>query len=194
MIDFSNQPSYDMTFEIYGDEIPTTVINDSTGTEFLPSGESIDLIYQRIINNSSFGDEAVYKLSEKIGYIEYGLLFPDIGTGFCDVDLVVNLRCKISGTDTIRLTDLDCFEPSIKSSAKDISLKAPMVFPNPTQGIINMKGPYSILGIQNVAGSIMKFTAHSNKIDISTFPNGIYFLKLKDDRTLQIYTQKIVKM
>jgi hypothetical protein len=194
MIDFNHQSSYDMTYEYGGMEIQTHVINDSVGIEVLPSGDQIDVTYQRIINNSSYGDEAEYKLSNEIGYVDPGLLFPDIGTGFCDVNEIVNLRCKISGTDTIRLTELDCYESSKTSGIKEVEKTSPIIYPNPTRGIILISGDYEPLSIQSLTGTIKRQSFFKNVVDISTFPKGIYFITLKSRVGDGISTFRIVKI
>jgi hypothetical protein len=196
MMDFTNQISYDMTYESSGfnSDVQTTVFNDSIGSEILSSGEQITLTYQRIINNSSFEDNALYKLSKDIGYIEYGLLFPDIGTGLCDVYQNINLRCKISGNDTIRVTEFDCYETSIISSTIDVVDREPIIYPNPTHGTVNVEGDYEILSIQNSSGTYMEFTGLENKIYFSGFPNGIYIITTKRNYDKRINTYKIIKM
>jgi len=196
MMDFTSQISYDMTYESSGfnSEVQTTVLNDSIGSEILSNGEQISLTYQRIINNSSFEDNAIYKLSKDIGYIEYGLLFPDIGTGLCDVYQNMNLRCKISGNDTIRLTHLDCYETSIISSTIDVVEENPIIYPNPTHGTVKIEGNYKVLSIQNSSGVRIKFTDLKNEIDLSGFPKGIYFLALKRNYENRINTYKLIKM
>ena len=196
MMDFTSQISYDMTYESswFNSEVQTTVVNDSIGSEVLSSGEQINLTYQRIINNSSFDDNAIYKLSKDIGYLEYGLLFPDIGTGLCDVYQNINLRCKISENDTIRLTHLDCYETSIISSTIDVIEEKPIIYPNPTHGTVKIEGNYKILSIKNSSGIRMKYTDHKNEIDLSDFPKGIYFVALKRNYENRINTYRIVKM
>ena len=196
MMDFTSQISYDMTYEAswFNSEVQTTVLNDSIGVEILPSGEQISLTYQRIINNASFGDNAIYKLSRDIGYIEYGLLFPDIGTGLCDVDQSINLRCKISESDTIRLTELDCYETSIISSTTDVFEREPIIYPNPAHETVKIEGNYKVLSIQNSSGALMKFTDLRNEIDLSDFPNGVYFIKMERNYDKILYTTKIIKM
>ncbi len=196
MMDFTNQISYDMTYESswFNSEVQTTVLNDSIGFEILSSGEQISLTYQRIINNSSFEDNAIYKLSKDIGYIEYGLLFPDIGTGLCDVYQNINLRCKISGNDTTRLTELDCYETSIISSTIDVVEGKPIIYPNPTHGTVKIEGNYKVISIQNSTGAPIEIPDLKNKIDLSGFPKGIYFVMLKRNYDNRINTYKIIKM
>lgn len=61
-------------------------------------------------------------------------------------------------------------------------LEAISVFPNPTNGIVTINTTKrSSLVIYNVVGeTILNTTIHEgdNKIDISEFPNGVYFIKL----------------
>ena len=197
MMDFASQISYDMTYEssFLNSEVHTTVLNDSIGVEILPNGEQINMTYQRIINNASYEDNTIYKLSKDIGYIEYGLLFPDIGTGLCDVYQTINLRCKISENDTIRLTELDCYETSIISATSDLfePKQKPIIYPNPADETIKIEEDYKILSIGNSSGILLKYTELRNEIDLSNFPSGIYFITVKRNYDNRISTHKIIK-
>ncbi len=112
MIDFAETDSYIMYFENgnMGNDIDTaTVMIDSFGIDVLPDGKAIEVQYSHIINNQSYDDETVYKVYKNIGFVQPGLLFPDLGTGLCDPypGTHVELRCHISD-DTLHFTQLDC--------------------------------------------------------------------------------------
>lgn len=196
MIDFSEQESYPMIYDSGWtmDTVTTLVTNDSIGVELLPSGQQIEVVYQSIMNNQSFTDDGGFKLSKELGYFRGGLLFPGIGTGLCDPIKSSYLRCKISGSDTIRLTELDCYESSIILSTTEINIDEELLFPNPTQGAININGDYEILSISDESGKVYANTITMNKGDVSHLPKGVYFVsmrRLSDDR---IITQQILKL
>lgn len=198
IIDFSFQADYNVNYETswFNGEIQTTVINDSLGIEILPNGEPIDIIYQRIINNSSYDDNTQYKLSKEVGYIQFGLLFPDIGTGLCDVMKSINLRCKISENDTIKLTDLDCYETSIVLSTDQFeSDQSCLISPNPTNGIITVDDNFKIISITDITGRTIYYNQFNGKIDLSNCKSGIYVIRVQDIfNTKSIKSIKIVKM
>jgi uncharacterized repeat protein (TIGR01451 family) len=84
---------------------------------------------------------------------------------------------------------------SLNNSAfeKDNSV---VIFPNPTQSIINVKSENSIKSIQlyDVQGRLLqtKLTEeNSTSIDISDKSNGIYFLKITSDKGIKV--ERIVK-
>ncbi|WP_294282454.1 T9SS type A sorting domain-containing protein [uncultured Chryseobacterium sp.] len=68
------------------------------------------------------------------------------------------------------------------------------VYPNPTEGIVNIKAeaPVDHVMILNVAGQKLKADFSGNRIDLQQFPKGLYFLEihLKNGKTL---SQKILK-
>ncbi len=196
MIDFTAQNAYNMTYDAawFNEEIQTNVVNDSIGIEILPSGKQIELTYQRILSNYSYDDNASYKLSRDIGYIQYGLLFPDIGTNLCDVYEGINLRCKINGNDTIKLTELDCYETSIISSINQVDEDPILLYPNPANDVLIIPADYEIIVIQNLSGSSMSYTINNTEVDISDFLNGIYFITIKNRNGNQVYIQKVIKM
>ena len=71
------------------------------------------------------------------------------------------------------------------------------VSPNPTNGIVEINGVDTIrfsVELIDVTGKI-RITESNNQsqIDISTFQNGIYFLKIKNNQTNEITVKKIVK-
>ncbi len=67
------------------------------------------------------------------------------------------------------------------------------VFPNPTSGIINIES-FDVIKIEvfDVTGKLIKSNVNKNSIDISNQPNGIYFVKCKENKKEVIY-RKIVK-
>lgn len=196
LIDFSNQNSYAMTFESgwFATEITTTVINDSIVTEVLPNGVELELTYQRILNNSSYENDTRYKVSKEVGYVEYGLLFPDIGTGLCDVYQSLHLRCKISGNDTIQLTALDCYESSITTATSDRIIESPVLYPNPSEGMIQLEKGGEVLSIKNLSGQNMPYHQLINSIDITHFPKGVYFVIWRSKESQSVVTHKVIKI
>lgn len=71
------------------------------------------------------------------------------------------------------------------------------LYPNPTTGVINLNLPvenhtsFSIFGIQGTR--IMSGEINSNKLDISSLANGMYFLQLLSADHQRYITRKIVK-
>jgi len=196
MLDFNIPNSYNLNYEIawQNDIIETIVENDSSGTEVLPDGSSILVNYQRIINNSSFDDATVYKLVDKIGYIQYGFLFPNIGTGLCDPEESQNLRCFISQNDTIHLTEFDCYESSIKVATKDLFTKEININPNPSSGIVYLPGDFDAAIVYDVTGKKMNIDIENSTIDFSALENGFYIVQLRKKKDRTVYTSKFIKI
>lgn len=197
MIDFNDQNSYPMTYEANFQQklVNTTVYNDSVGLLSLPSGRDLDITYQHIANNESFEGDVVYSLSEEIGYVgNYGMLFPDIGTGLCDVNQILNLRCMISGNDTIRLTELDCYQPSKTLDLPICTSDVLDVYPNPTTGTLTISHGYKVLSLQDISGKKFDFYQDQNRVDISHLPQGLYYLIFQNEMDQQLRSFKVVKI
>ncbi|GAA4804302.1 PQQ-dependent sugar dehydrogenase [Litoribaculum gwangyangense] len=58
------------------------------------------------------------------------------------------------------------------------------VYPNPTTGIVNLSKEQE-WSLYNIHGKIIK-TGKSNVLTVSSYPSGIYFLKIKNSSTLKI--------
>ncbi|HMO34207.1 MAG TPA: RHS repeat-associated core domain-containing protein [Lacibacter sp.] len=78
-----------------------------------------------------------------------------------------------------------------------ISTKASIVYPNPTNGIVNILiGNRTLLGkeaiITDVNGRVIRkllITAENQQVDLSMFTNGIYFIRLRNNEVLKVMKQ-----
>jgi subtilisin family serine protease len=106
-----------------------------------------------------------------------------------------------NGDYTVRVTDINgCQNISIPFSYSSTDIQNNLsgsinIFPNPTDGLININGLEGIINIEiiDVTGkAILKSKSQSNtsKIDISDLPNGIYFVRLESAENR--FVQKIV--
>jgi len=93
---------------------------------------------------------------------------------------------EISGT--ISLFEVKNNVPSSLDELQKTSLNF-MVYPNPSQGVINTNkiGNYTIL---NGLGQTVMKANNSNKLDISLLPAGIYFIQNELKQTQKIILQK----
>lgn len=68
------------------------------------------------------------------------------------------------------------------------------VFPNPTQGVLNLtiqnKASIEQIFVLDATGREL-FSTHQNQLDISGYPDGIYFVRVQT--TLGILTRKVIK-
>ncbi len=68
------------------------------------------------------------------------------------------------------------------------------IYPNPTHNILNISGilPIDEITIYNNLGQLLFTSEGKNQIDISALTEGIYFLKIRDEKG-QIETKKVIK-
>lgn len=81
------------------------------------------------------------------------------------------------------------------ASIEILSNTAVHLFPNPTNGILNIKiedgGQEFQTTIFNQLSQILHKSNNQNQIDLNNLPNGIYFVTIKTSK--QIVTKKIIK-
>lgn len=72
------------------------------------------------------------------------------------------------------------FNTEITSDLADISLNKIKIFPNPTNGLVTIQGPFGGIDVKvfNHLGQAIKVDFASNKIDLSAQPKGIYYIKI----------------
>jgi N-acetylneuraminic acid mutarotase len=189
MIDFNEDSTYTMLFDNMVGIIDTgIVIVDSFGTDIAFDGTLLEVQYLKILNNQSFDDDMPYKVYRDVGFLYPGLLFPDVGTGLCDLQSDITLRCVIEGQDTIHFTDLDCFELQVISSVDPVHSDAFSISPNPASNELNIdfegvKTSSLNWKITDVGGRIIK-TGKLNgnnqieQINIADIAAGFYFFTL----------------
>lgn len=195
MIDFGENIGYELLYESSEGDVDTGYVTvDSFGVELLADGTHMDVQYMKILNNQSYDDEVEYKVYRDIGFVQYGLLFPDLGTGLCDIFQSVQLRCSISNLDTIHFTPYDCFELSISNGVLDVESISLDLYPNPTSESVIIPDGYRLVDIVNLKGQIFKLTTFEDEIDISAFTPGIYVARLASNNGTDIYFSKIVKL
>jgi len=195
MIDFDEQFAYSIGAEIGPQYLIGDAQIDSFGIYEFPSGQKIETQFLKIINNQSYGDDYQYKVHKGIGFLNPGILFPNMGTGLCDNfwETVIN-KCHISNGDTIRFSDIDCFEFDILDSTDQINSSRINIFPNPTNGLINLPQGFELFKITSMSGKTKPFSKDGEFINIDNLENGIYVMYFIDKSTEKITISKIVKI
>ncbi len=167
---------------------------DSFGVETTADGTSINTQYLRIINNMSYDDETKYTIYKGVGYYPLGILFPDLGTGLCDVNQWVELRCFVSDQDTIHFKSFDCFESSIQSKTINHYPPELSLQPNPTSQFLDLPLGYEVLNIYDMNGKKQLIAQNGDQLECQSLLEGIYFLMLQNKETDIIYKARFVKI
>lgn len=195
MIDFSEDSTYTMLFDNYQSSADTAIaVIDSFGTEYAFDGTLLETQYMKILNNLSYDDETQYKVYKDIGFLYPGLLFPDLGTGLCDFQDAVTLRCVVNGTDTIHFTEFDCFELQIILSTNNIDEDAFIISPNPASDELKIQFQSSNHSasewrISDVGGRVIKSgkfdsTGEVANIGVAEIASGLYVFSVGEYSTL----------
>jgi len=109
------------------------------------------------------------------------------------ISLVVNDGTDDSASDEVQVTVLNKVESGLEEINNSNEFH---IFPNPTTGElhISISGPKDqnfTIGVYNGTGELKLSKENATRIDLSSFSNGIYFIKL--NTKTQSYIQKIIK-
>lgn len=194
LIDFNEQDSYEIKSENGPEVIEAEAIIDSFGTTTFPSGHIVETQFMKIINNQSYDDETQYAVHRKIGFLNPGLLFPDIGTGLCDFfQRTQKFKCFISNQDTIKFTETDCFEFTIINSTTDVKIEQIELHPNPTFDYVNLPNNLKFLKSHNVNGLEVSIIELENKLNLANLKKGIYIITMENSSG-EKFISKVVKL
>ena len=195
LIDFDETASYPLLFEQHNGGVDTGLaVIDSFGTEFIHDGTQIDVQYLRILNNQSYDDDTPYKVYRNVGFVQYGLLFPDLGTGLCDVMEGIQLRCYVDGLDTLHFTGYGCYESTLMEATTEPSIEDISLSPNPTADEIRIPEGLVFKDLYNVQGQVCRPSVTNQFIDLSDFPEGYYILRFVKQHGREVFIGKILKL
>jgi len=196
-MDFEAPTPYTMTYESrwLKRDFDVTVVYDSIGTEILPDGSKIEVIYVRILNNLNTSDNFAIKLSIRLGYFDYsGLLFPNLGAGLADCGKDIGLTCHTTASGTLQFVkDVNCTAINIINTTSALASETVILYPNPTMDYFIVSDGYQVLVIINETCHKIKYDTNDSKINISNLFSGLYFVKIKAKRTKKIQYIKLVK-
>lgn len=79
-------------------------------------------------------------------------------------------------------------------SVNDIKKNEFNIYPNPTKGLVNIKGDSKIKSaeITNTVGQILSTKSGNQQVDLTSYPKGVYFVKINLENGKQI-TKKVIK-
>jgi hypothetical protein len=194
MIDFGEEVGYEMLFDNGAGAIDTgTVIIDSFGIEYAFDGTLLEVQHLRVLNNQSYDDDTPYKVYKDIGFLYPGFLFPDLGTGLCDFQDGIILRCVTTALDTIHFTGFDCFELHVINNINPVLPGIVTLRPNPTTDYVTIPLGFVFIDLVDHYGSLYRPDSDTNRIYLHNFPAGIYLLRFNDSVENKIYIARIVK-
>ncbi|MGY5355932.1 chondroitinase family polysaccharide lyase [Wenyingzhuangia sp. IMCC45467] len=97
---------------------------------------------------------------------------------------------------TFYIADVAFFTAAENLSNKFIEKESPfIIYPNPSQGIIHIQNnenkPIQKISVMNMLGQIVHEQKNSHKINLQTFPKGIYFVLIQSNSS-STYVHKII--
>jgi hypothetical protein len=91
----------------------------------------------------------------------------------------------------VQTEDCDCKnKETVTDSIANITTQKDIfqIYPNPTYGVVNIQTNQDkdyIVDVCDQQGTIL-LTSHENQIDLSKFPSGFYFIKVRSNTFVQI--------
>ncbi len=164
----------------YANAQPKNHIDNSTNTKFLIMHGTDDMV-AGFRQPKPFYDSLIAK-----GYCAQLVILTGRGHDLMDNPLHDTLVFNKVFQFVDSLTkDLLCPSDTSKASIEDISTSSYYVYPNPSSGIINISSSTMIpisISLVNLLGEklIDKYFQGNIVLDISAYPNGFYYLSLKD--------------
>jgi hypothetical protein len=193
MIDFDETVGYTMLYDNFGGIDTGHVFIDSFGIELAFDGTPVDVQYMRIHNNQSFDDDTEYKVYRNVGFVQYGLLFPNVGTGLCDVMEGIELRCYVDGLDTIHFTEFGCYEITLMNETQEPSILSIQLSPNPASNEIYLPEGYKLKEVCIIQGQPIAVHQIGDTIYTDSWPAGVYVLWLTSNDKKNVRVGRIVK-
>lgn len=79
-------------------------------------------------------------------------------------------------------------------SVSDLKKNEFNIYPNPTKGIVNIKGDSKVKSVEiiNTVGQVLNTKSDNQQVDLTTYPKGIYFIKINPENGKPII-KKIIK-
>ena len=194
MIDFDETVSYPMIYENWVEVDTAMAIVDSFGVETIFDGSQVEVQYMHVLNGFAIGEDAVYKVYKNVGFVEQGgLLFPNLGTGLCDVMEGLELRCYTDGIDTLHFTPFGCYEITLGNGTNDAAYKEITLSPNPATTEVVLPGDFLVKECYSMEGQIIPIYQSENMLFIHDWAPGMYVLKLVNRYTQEAGISRIVK-
>ncbi|MFT5750861.1 MAG: hypothetical protein ACI828_002170 [Flavobacteriales bacterium] len=101
----------------------------------------------------------------------------------------------IVGTDDGKLT---WFENNMTLSVEDNSINTISITPNPSTGLYTIANTQNselyTVHVYNALGQLVTIITHSNSIDLSAQPNGVYIAKIKNQSGTNAISKKLIKL
>ncbi len=165
---------FELTSETSSAKTGTFTITNTTETKMISANDAV--------TNTSSGNTA--SSGTKSWTIDWTA--PAQGTG--DVDFYAAFNAANgngSTTGDIIYTSSLLAQENISSNINDNENKILSIYPNPTTDFINISTEANTAKIYDIKGNIVNNYSNTSKIDLSGFNNGIYFIKIDNNKSLK---------
>lgn len=188
--DFQNNVAYNVSWSGGGLQGIAHVNIDSVA-QWTNDTATIDVQHLRIENNGTLTSDLFTRVYKNIG--SYSGLTLDLGCGLCDPTVrVTKLRCFENEDVSYNFLGYPCDSTFVATNTQNIRVGELQLFPNPTTGIIRIKGINEMLThyqIFNINGQLIQEGKLNNQSIFIDHP-GVYILKFKQEDYW--YVEKIV--
>lgn len=177
MLDFDETVGYEMLFDGgHNPQDTAYVLIDSVGILQTSAGDYLNVQYVRVINNQATDDDAQFIIGREIGFIEWGIVFPQLGNGLCDFHDPIEWRCAIISGDTTHFFAYDCFE--LISSTKNPPHGIYAFYPNPFEDYILIPPDMRFAELISITGQRIQLQKTGSSLYTGNLVQGFYVVRM----------------
>ncbi len=183
------QTTADDQAEIYINGTRIAQISDFGRANYKAPGHDVKIMANGTVTNGFNGGDSY-------NYVTGGMLDTILDSGLNEVIVVVRNLGKASdmGGFSFRMDINENMQKSVSFTAASEGIS---IYPNPTNGVVSVTLPYADVAhevaLYDINGRMID-SKESNaqlQMDLSAYPNGVYFLKIKSGD--KVITEKVVK-
>ena len=163
---------------------------------FSPEGE---LLWERTFHVLDDSDEFISGAILDLSELADGSI---LGIGGSDKNVIAMMRISADGCLTYESNEY-CEKNNflgLDTAVETLGTQAITLYPNPTQGLLNLEQPeqWEELQVVSQTGAVLlsrkKTALQDLQLDMSAYPDGLYLLRVMDEKGLIVGQQRFVKI
>ncbi|MFD1628880.1 autotransporter-associated beta strand repeat-containing protein [Pseudopedobacter beijingensis] len=181
----------------YQNALPVTLVAFTAKAD----GNDAKLQWQTASEQNNRGFE-IWRKTEGLEFVKIGEVRSTINHGLSTINYLFTDKQPLNGNNYYKLVQVDMDGTATELDVRTVNFGLPTsdirLFPNPTTDRVTIAftGSYRSLNVSDAMGKILQTqqlnaTQKEITLNLSTYPSGIYFVKLVGDNHVE--TQKVIK-
>lgn len=158
----------------------------STFSNFATLGVGDTWVFKRNSGSSIWNQEGKYQGTGNVGNSQQG----------CGVSMAADGNTFVTGGpgDNNYTGAIWVFSTTIPTTVPFLATQDVSIYPNPANKFVNISASKPVLvELYSIDGRVLISKIASQRLDISSFPSGMYLLNIYDESGTKIKTEKIIK-